>query len=78
MLLVWPLVIEGLLSSLLGAAGVNHPVKYMPYQSGIQLANRNAGIDAELPPRIPAGLYFGTVTGVLLLLGAALTNHRDA
>jgi ABC-2 type transport system permease protein len=77
-LLVWPLVVENLIVGLLGAAGIKHPVKFLPYLSGIQLGNPDAGIDKDLPSRIPAGLYFGAVTLVILLLGAALTERRDA
>ena len=77
-LLVWPLVIEGLISALLGAIGVDHPVKLMPYNSGIQLGNPDAGSDPQLLSRVPAGLYFGTVTVVILVIGAVLTSRRDA
>jgi ABC-2 type transport system permease protein len=77
-LLVWPLVIEGLLAALLGAAGVDNPLKFMPYNSGIQLGNPDAGTDPSVLSRVPAGLYFGTVTAVILVVGALLTDRRDA
>ena len=42
-LLVWPLVVEGLVAALLGAIGVDHPAKFLPYNSGIQLGNPDSG-----------------------------------
>jgi ABC-2 type transport system permease protein len=77
-LLVWPLVVENLIAGLLVATGVKHPAKFLPYISGIQLANPDAGIDKDVLARVPAGLYFGGVTLAILLLGAYLTNRRDA
>ncbi|MCU1504224.1 MAG: hypothetical protein JWM12_3578 [Ilumatobacteraceae bacterium] len=77
-LLVWPLVVENLIAGLLSAVGVQHPVKYLPYLSGIQLGNPDAGTDHDFLSRVPAGLYFGGVTLAIVLLGAALTHRRDA
>ena len=77
-LLVWPLVIENLIAGLLGAAGIDHPAKFLPYISGISLGNRDAGTDPDIPSRLHGGLYFGAVTLLVLLLGALLTDRRDA
>ena len=77
-LLVWPLVIEGLVASLLGAIGVEHPVKYMPYNAGIQLGNPDAASSPELLSRVTAGVYFGSVTALVVVIGAVLTSRRDA
>ena len=76
-LLVWPLVIEGLVAALLAAAGVDNPLKFLPYNSGIQLGNPDVG-DSTVLSRVPAGLYFGSVTLVILVIGALLTDRRDA
>lgn len=77
-LLVWPLVVENLIAGLLSAAGVAHPAKFLPYLSGLSLANRQAGTDPDIPSRLHAGLYFGAVTLVIVALGAVLTDRRDA
>jgi ABC-2 type transport system permease protein len=77
-LLVWPLVIEGLIAALLGAIGVDHPAKFLPYNSGIQLGNPDSGTSADVLSRLPAGLYFGSVTLVILVIGTLLTARRDA
>ncbi|MEO6159280.1 MAG: ABC transporter permease [Ilumatobacteraceae bacterium] len=77
-LILWPLLIENLLTALLSAAKVSHPAKFMPYISGIQLANPDSGSDSNFLSRVPAGLYFFTVTMVIVVIGAVLTSRRDA
>ena len=77
-LILWPLVVENIIAAILRAAGVDHPLKLLPYSSGFQMANPDAGHDPDFLSRLPAGLYFGAVTLVVVLIGAALTNRRDA
>ncbi len=77
-LLVWPLVVESLVAALLAAIGVDHPAKFLPYNSGIQLGNPDSGTSSDVLSRVPAGLYFGSVTLVILLIGTILTSRRDA
>jgi ABC-2 type transport system permease protein len=77
-LLLWPLVAENLIAGLLTVVGVENAARYMPYISGIQLANPEAGQDAELLGRAAGGLYFGVVVVALVLVGLWLTERRDA
>jgi ABC-2 type transport system permease protein len=77
-LLLWPLVAENLIIGLLSVAGVDRAARFMPYISGIQLANPEAGQDPELLGRVAGGAYFGAVVLVLLVIGALLTERRDA
>jgi ABC-2 type transport system permease protein len=76
-LILWPLVVESIIAAILRAAGVAHPGKLLPYSSGFQMANPDSG-SSDFLSRVPAGLYFGAVTLVVLLIGAALTSRRDA
>jgi ABC-2 type transport system permease protein len=77
-LLLWPLVAENLIIGLLSVAGVDDAARFMPYISGIQLANPEAGDDPEVLGRVAGGAYFAAVVLALLTLGALLTERRDA
>jgi ABC-2 type transport system permease protein len=77
-LLLWPLVAEGLIGALLAVAGVEHPFRWMPYNAGINLGNPDAGNDPETLGRVAGGLYFFAVTAVVTSIGALFTSRRDA
>jgi ABC-2 type transport system permease protein len=77
-LILWPLVAEGLIGAVLATAGVEHPFKWLPYNAGINLGNPGAESDAESLGRVVGGLYFFGVTAVVTALGALITNRRDA
>lgn len=77
-LLGWALVVEGLIAGLLGAIGLDHPAKYVPFSAGVQMGNPDAGTDPEVLGRLAGGLYFGSVALLLVVLGGWLTSRRDA
>jgi ABC-2 type transport system permease protein len=78
-LLLWPLVAEGLIGALLNAAGVEHPFKWLPYRNGIMLANPSADVhSAEELSRIAGGVYFFAVAAAITVIGALFTSRRDA
>lgn len=78
-LVLWPLVAEGIIGAVLGVAGVDHPLKFLPYNAGISMANPESNIDTtEQLGRVAAGLYFFGVTAVITLLGSIATTRRDA
>ena len=77
-LILWPLIVENIIFAILRAAGVDHPARFLPYTSGFQMANPSRNTDPDVLGRIPAGLYFGAVTLAIMVLGAVLTQRRDA
>jgi ABC-2 type transport system permease protein len=77
-LILWPLVAEGIVGALMAAAGVEHPFKWLPYNQGIQLGNPDAESNGESLGRVIGGLYFFGVTAVVTAIGAIVTKRRDA
>ena len=78
-LILWPLVAEGIIGAVLSAAGVDNAFKWMPYQSGINMGNPTLGEDGgDNLGRVASGLYFFGVTAVVAAIGAFYTNRRDA
>lgn len=76
-LIVWPLIAEGLVGGLLGLATDNDDIpRWMPFQAGIRLALVELVDDG--PSRLMAGGYFGAVALLLVALGAWAVNRRDA
>ena len=76
-LILWPLVVENIITAILSAAGVDNPQKFLPYISGFGLGNPNAPSSDSLS-RVNGGLYFGAVTAVVAMAGALITARRDA
>jgi hypothetical protein len=77
-LILWPLLAEGIVGALLAAAGVAHPFKWLPYNEGINLGNPDARSNSESLGRMVGGLYFFAVAAAVTALGAVITNRRDA
>jgi len=77
-LIVWPLIAEGLIGNLIGViTGWENVGSWMPFQSGIRLVFLDSGgIDG--PSRLMAGFYFGGVAALLAVVGAIFVNRRDA
>ena len=76
-LIVWPLIAEGLVGQLLVLATDNEQVRnWMPFQAGIRLAFVDGFGDG--PSRLTSGIYFGAVATALTAMGAWLVNRRDA
>lgn len=77
-LIVWPLIAEGLIGSLIGViTGWGNVVGWMPFQAGIRLVFVELN-DFDGPTRIVSGLYFGGVALLLVAIGAWAVNRRDA
>ena len=77
-LIVWPLIAEGLIGGLIQViSGWHNVVEWMPFQAGIRLVF--VGFDnGEGPSRIVSGLYFGAVAATLAAIGAFAVSRRDA
>ena len=76
-LIVWPLIAEGLIGGLIGVIFDLHDVVlWMPFQAGIRIAFVRQ--DFPGPTRLLAGLYFGGVALLLAAVGALAVNRRDA
>ncbi|MGB8862219.1 MAG: ABC transporter permease [Ilumatobacteraceae bacterium] len=77
-LIVWPLIAEGLVGQLIVLATDNEKIRnWMPFQAGIRLAIVDTFGDGG-PSRLAAGIYFGAFTMALTAIGAWLVNRRDA
>jgi ABC-2 type transport system permease protein len=78
-LILWPLVAEGIIGAVLRAAGIESAFKWMPYQSGINMGNPTLGDDGgDNLGRVASGLYFFGVTALVAGIGAFFTQRRDA
>jgi len=75
-LILWPLLLENLLAGLLFAVGVRPPTRWLPFTSGVLMADPTT-IDRDVG-RVAGGVYFGVVTLAITLVGAFLTTRRDA
>lgn len=73
---LWPLLIEGLAGTLLEFAGVDNARKWMPFSAGRELFDLGNG--GVVLGRWAGGGYFLAVTVVLLLIGFSITSRRDA
>lgn len=75
-LLLWPLVAEGLVAALMAAADADGLQRWLPYVAGITMANPDVG--SESLGRVEGGLYFFAWVFVVLVLGIWSTKRRDA
>ncbi len=76
LVVLWPLMVEALLSVLLLAAGLHKVRRWMPYASGQRLFTIDSS--DEMFGRLPSGLYFAGFVLLLLVVGTLLTQRRDA
>lgn len=74
-IILWPLLIEGILSGVLSVAGVEDPQRFMPYGSAFALVITDSN-DAS-GGRISGGLFFGVVALALVVAGIVMNNRRD-
>lgn len=75
-LVLWPLLLEGIVGAVLGVAGVDNPLPWLPYQSALRMANPSLG-DGD-PTRFRAGLFLAVVVLVLVVVGIFVNDRRDA
>ena len=87
LLLLWPLLIEGLLALVLDLIGWDDAGKWMPYQAAIDAAANGGGADGGTSGGgatidtlgRPMGLvYFAAVSTALIVIGSVLDRRRDA
>lgn len=76
-LLLWPLVAEGLIAALMSALDRDDDIRFLPYVEGINMASWEPGTD-ELMGRVNGGLYFFAWVAVIVILGLWRTNRSDA
>ena len=77
-LIVWPLIAEGLVGALLALVTGNDNIRaWMPFQAGIRLALVDSFGDGG-PSRLVSGFYFGLVGLAIAGLGSWAVNRRDA
>lgn len=77
-LIVWPLIAEGLIGGLIQViSGWHNVVQWMPFQTGIRLVFVEADF-IDGPSRLVAGVYFGAVATLLAVIGAVAVSRRDA
>jgi len=75
-IVLWPLLAESIIASVLGLAGIDNASRWMPYGAGgalWSLDDEPGGLG-----RWGGGAYFLAVTLGLLVLGNAITSRRDA
>jgi ABC-2 type transport system permease protein len=75
-LLLWPLLIEGLLILVVGLIGWDGLGKYAPYQAAIVAGTANPDSDALGRPG--GHIWFAVVAVALVALGVLLDERRDA
>lgn len=75
--LLWPLLLENLVTLALSLAGVDSVGKWMPYQQAIA-AVTDGDASGDMLGRPGAHLYFGAVAIGLVVLGTVLDRRRDA
>ncbi len=77
-LIVWPLIAEGLVGGLLSVITGNDNIgRWMPFQAGIRIAIVDSFGDGG-PSRLGGGAYFGAVALAIVALGSWSVNRRDA
>ena len=75
-LLLWPLIAEGLVAGLLTVIGAEGTVKFLPYTAGINMVAVDRPDDSL--GRVGGGLYFFAWVAVFLVLGVVTARRRDA
>ena len=76
LLLLWPLIAEGLIAGLLSVAGAEGAVKLLPYSAGFNMAIVDP--DPDSFGRVAGGLYFFAWVLVIAVAGMFRTRRRDA
>lgn len=72
---LWPILIETIIAGALSVAGVEEPLKFLPYQSALVLVSPDA--EGFAYGRVGGGFFFGIVVVVLVAAAIAINNRRD-
>jgi ABC-2 type transport system permease protein len=75
LVILWPLLIESIISAVLSVAGVEDAAKYMPYTAGFSLVIPDTS-DAPAS-RLFGGVYLGIVSLALAVVGIVINSRRD-
>jgi ABC-2 type transport system permease protein len=75
-LLLWPLIAEGLIAGLLSAAGAEGAVRFLPYAAGFNMALTDP--DPDSFGRVGGGVYFFAWVLVIAAAGIVTARRRDA
>ena len=75
-LLLWPLVIENLITLLLNVVGWDGATKYLPYAAGLTAVADPEGSDTLGRPN--GLIWFAVVVAVLIVAGVVVDSRRDA
>jgi ABC-2 type transport system permease protein len=78
LLLLWPLLVEGLVAGLLAVAGIDNAFRWLPYGAGLQLASPEEVASPDAFSRLGGGVYFAVFVALIAGIGAFITSHRDA
>lgn len=73
--ILWPILIETIIAGALTVAGVDEPLRFMPYQSALVLVSPDP--DGFAYGRVGGGVFFGIVVAVLVGAAIAINNKRD-
>jgi len=76
LLLLWPLIAEGLIAGLLSVAGAEGAVKLLPYSAGFNMAIVDP--DPDSFGRLGGGLYFFAWVVAIAVFGLIRARRRDA
>ncbi len=77
-LILWPLVGEGLVAALLLVANLDAAVRWLPFQAGFGLGALDPGASTDTLGRWTGGLYFLVVAAAITAVGSWATSRRDA
>lgn len=73
--ILWPILIETIIAGALTVAGVDEPLRFMPYQSALVLVSPDP--DGFAYGRVGGGVFFGIVVAVLVGAAIAINIKRD-
>ena len=77
-LLLWPLVVEGIIAGLLEVADRSDLQRWLPYQAGFELISGDDSMNTDSLGPVGGGLWFGFWIALLLGFGLWRTHRRDA
>lgn len=75
-LLLWPLIGEGIIAGLLTVIGADSAVRFLPYSAGFNMAVSEP--DPDSFGRVAGGIYFFVWVAAIVAAGLVRTHRRDA